>query len=89
MNVQFYSSVKSGATGGNSVFLNTEFFENISQSAREYLLAHEISHIRYRHMDRLFDRRREKKRDLNLWNLATDAVINANLQRDGIIIPKR
>lgn len=52
-------------------------------------------HIKFSHMDRVKDKNGNIK-DTQIWNIATDAIINANLEKDGfeikegyIIIPKK
>ena len=65
--------------------LNPNYFESLSENERIFIIAHEIMHIKFMHMFRLKDKD-GKKRDPDLWNIATDAIINANLERDGFTI---
>ena len=73
------------ATDGKNIFLDPNYFENLSENDRLFTIAHEIMHIKFMHMYRLTDKE-GKRRDPELWNIATDAIINANLERDGFTI---
>ena len=75
------------ATDGKNIYVDPNYFESLSENDRLFVIAHEIMHIKFMHMYRLTDKN-GAKRDLDLWNIATDAIINANLQRDGFIIKK-
>jgi len=73
------------ATDGKNIYIDPDYFEKLSEDERIFTLAHEVMHIKFMHMYRLKDKNGEK-RDLDLWNIATDAIINANLERDGFTI---
>lgn len=73
------------ATDGKNIYVDPEYFESLSENDRLFTIAHEIMHIKFMHIYRLTDKNGEK-RDLELWNIATDAIINANLERDGFTI---
>lgn len=75
------------ATDGKNIYVDPNYFQSLSETDKLFLIAHEILHIKFMHMYRLTDKE-GKKRDLELWNIATDAIINANLERDGFIIIK-
>lgn len=87
INIECNSNLKyhTAATDGNSVFVDPNYFSNLSEEDRMFLIAHEIMHIKYLHMLRLEDKN-GNKRDMDVWNIATDAIINANLERDGFTI---
>lgn len=80
-NLDFHTA----ATDGKDVFVDPTYFESLSEPDRDFLLAHEILHNKFLHMYRLKDKT-GKKRDMEIWNEACDAVINANLERDGFTI---
>ena len=67
-------------TDGKTVFYNTEFVEKLTEKQLVFVFAHEVCHIAFNHIER------SKGKNLKLWNIATDAVINAFLQKDGLEI---
>lgn len=73
------------ATDGKNIYVDPLYFESLSEDERLFLIAHEVMHVKFMHMYRLEDKD-GKTRELNLWNIATDAIINANLERDGFTI---
>ena len=81
-NTNFIESqiVDTAATDGKNIFYNPNFFKKISYDESVGVIAHEIYHIAFNHVER------RKDRDPVLWNLATDAVANANLRRDGLVL---
>ena len=74
------------ATDGKNIFFDPNYLASLSDDDRIFLLAHELMHIKFRHMFRLD--RGGKRKDREIWNYVTDAIINANLQRDGFTIMK-
>ena len=88
-NIEFKDDLPyhTAATDGKNIFVDPNYFESLNENDRLFLIAHEIMHIKFMHMYRLKDKD-GKKRDFNLWNIATDAIINANLERDGFTIQK-
>ena len=79
------SITSTAATDGKDVYFNPDFFETLSDEDRLFIIAHELMHIKFEHMFRMTDKKGEK-RDMYLWNIATDAIINANLEKDGFKI---
>lgn len=86
-NIEFKENLPyhTAATDGKNVYVDPNYFESLSENERIFTIAHEIMHIKFMHMFRLKDKD-GKKRDPDLWNIATDAIINANLERDGFTI---
>lgn len=86
-NIEFRDDLPfhTAATDGKNIYVDLNYFESLSEDDRLFTIAHEIMHIKFMHMYRLKDKD-GKKRNLNLWNIATDAIINANLERDGFTI---
>ena len=86
-NIEVKENLKyhTAATDGKNVYVDPNYFESLSENERIFTIAHEIMHIKFMHMFRLKDKD-GKKRDLEIWNTATDAIINANLERDGFTI---
>ena len=86
-NIEFKDNLPyhTAATDGKNVYVDPNYFESLSENDRLFTIAHVIMHIKFMHMYRLVDKD-GKKRDLKLWNKATDAIIDANLERDGFTI---
>lgn len=86
-NIEFKDNLKyhTAATDGKNIYVDPNYFESLSEDDRLFILAHEIMHIKFMHMLRLKDKN-GINRDLEVWNTATDAIINANLERDGFKI---
>lgn len=70
------------ATDGYRIYYNRTFCESISASDVQFVLAHEICHCIFGHIERLGDRNRE------LWNVATDLATNFMLGEFGMPVPK-
>ena len=86
-NIEFKDNLKyhTAATDGKNIYVDPNYFADLSENDRLFTIAHEIMHIKFMHMYRLKDKS-GVKRDPELWNIATDAIINANLERDGFTI---
>jgi len=86
-NIEFKDNLKyhTAATDGKNIYVDHNYFADLSENDRLFTIAHEIMHIKFMHMYRLKDKS-GVKRDPELWNIATDAIINANLKRDGFTI---
>jgi len=76
---------KTAATDGKDVFFDPDFLAKLDDDQRIFVAAHELMHKKFKHMFRLEDKN-GVKRDIDLFNEACDAVINANLERDGFTI---
>lgn len=74
-------TVKTVVTSGKNIYYNPDFIELITEEEQLFVFAHNISHIAFNHEFRC------KGRQKDLWDIATDAVINALLQKDGLSIP--
>lgn len=77
---------KTAATDGKNIYFDPNYLASLSEEDRLFLVAHELMHIKFKHALRLVDTKSGEKRDPQLWNVATDAIINANLERDGFTI---
>lgn len=86
-NIEFKDNLKyhTAATDGKNIYVDPNYFASLSENDRLFTIAHEIMHIKFMHMFRLKNKS-GVKRDPELWNIATDAIINANLERDGFTI---
>lgn len=69
-------------TDGNKVYYDPDFMSTLSEEEQTFIMAHEVCHVA---LDHIF---RSEGKDKELWNTATDAVINAYLQKDGLKMVK-
>lgn len=72
------TSIKTAATDGTTIYYNPGFVTSLTIEEQVFLFAHEVCHIAFNHI------KRSKDKNPKLWNIATDAVINAFLQNDGL-----
>jgi predicted metal-dependent peptidase len=61
------------ATDGRNFYYNSRFIEMLKPKEIEFLFGHEVLHCVYDHMNRRGDR------DAQLWNIADDYCVNADL----------
>lgn len=73
------------ATDGKNIYFDPDFLASLSDDEKLFIIAHELMHIKFEHMFRMLDKNGQM-RDPYVWNIATDAIINANLERDGFKI---
>lgn len=78
---------KTACTDGKDIFIDPDYFKGLDPDTRVSVLAHEMAHKRLKHMFRLEDARTGKRRDPQVWNWVTDAIINEELKKDGLPIP--
>ena len=65
-------------TDGETIYYNPEYLESLSVEEQTFIFAHEVCHIAFNHI------LRSEGKDPELWNIATDGVINQFLKRDGL-----
>ena len=70
--------ILTAGTDGETIYYNPEYLEGLSVEEQIFTFAHEVCHIAFNHILRSEDK------DPDLWNIATDAVINQFLKRDGL-----
>lgn len=75
--------VDTAATDGRCIYFNPDFFAGMSDDELKTVLAHEVMHVANMHMTRM------GARDRLLWNIATDARINADLVECGFKMPSK
>ena len=80
-NLQYHTA----ATDGKNIYFDPNYLASLNDDDKLFLVAHELMHVKFEHMYRMVDNNGQM-RDSVLWNIATDAIINANLQRDGFKI---
>ncbi len=71
-------NIPTAGTDGKVVYYNKKYLESLPLSQRQFALAHEYLHIYFNHT------KRSKGKNPMLWNVATDAVINAKLKEEGL-----
>lgn len=65
-------------TDGKVIYYNPEFINKLNENEQVFIWAHEICHIAFNHI------LRSDGKNQKVWNLATDAVINQFLKKDGL-----
>lgn len=75
------------STDGKNIYFDPNFLDSLSTNDKLFIIAHELMHVKFQHMFRLKNPDGTNK-DITLWNIATDAIINANLELDGFTIPQ-
>lgn len=73
-------AVGTAGTDGKNIYYNPNFIESITDDQQTFIFAHEICHIAFNHIFR------SEGKDKDLWNIATDSVVNAFLKQDGLPI---
>lgn len=63
------------ATDGRNFYYNSRFINMLNRGEIEFLFGHEVLHVVYDHMGRRNDR------DPQIWNIADDYAVNADLKR--------
>ena len=83
-NINFESKkeIKTVKTDGRTIYYDPEFLAGKNVDDQVYLIAHEICHVAFNHITRSIGK------NPKLWSLATDAVVNAFLEKDGFSISK-
>ena len=71
-------SVGTAGTDGKTIYYNPDFLEKLSTDEQTFIFAHEVCHIAFDHI------LRSEGKNPQIWNTATDAVINQFLKRDGL-----
>ena len=63
------------ATDGRKFYYNSRFVMMLKQKEVEFLVGHEVLHVVYDHLGR------RDNRDPEIWNIANDYTVNADLKR--------
>ena len=74
--------IPTAGTDGETIYYNPEYLEGLSVEEQTFVFAHEVCHIAFNHI------LRSEGKDPELWNIATDGVINQFLKRDGLKMAK-
>lgn len=75
------NAVERAATDGSVVYYNPDWFMGLTDEEKMFVYAHEVMHVKFNHIPRCMGR------DLDLWNIATDAVINQMLKSENMTMP--
>ncbi|MBP3635926.1 MAG: hypothetical protein J6J17_05730 [Bacilli bacterium] len=75
-------NIKTACTNNKVVYYNPNYMEKLSFMLQVSLLSHEYFHILNDHI------KRGRNKVHRVWNIATDAFINANLKKDGLPLGK-
>ena len=70
--------IQTAGTDGKIIYMNKDYLRTLEEDEQVFVLSHEICHIGLNHI------LRSKDKDPRLWNIATDAVINRHLVKDGL-----
>ena len=70
--------IQTAGTDGETIYYNPEYLEGLSVEEQTFIFAHEVCHIAFNHI------LRSEGKNLELWKIATDGVINQFLKRDGL-----
>lgn len=73
-------SIPTAGANLNTIYYNPDYLSSLSKDEQVFVFSHEVCHIAFNHI------LRSKEKDPYIWNIATDAVINAFLQNDGLKI---
>lgn len=72
------TDLPTAATDGKNIYYNPEFLSKLSTNQQTFIIGHEVLHVAFNHL------KRRKDKNPELWNIATDAVINAMLKDQGL-----
>lgn len=72
--------IETAGTDGKQILINVDFLKGLSDKQAMFLIAHEVMHCVYQHMNP----NRVESRDHKKWNVAGDHVINNQLIEDGV-----
>lgn len=73
--------ITTAATDGKYIYYNPDFIGTLKFDEKVFIMAHEAMHVFNNHIYRSAN-----KKDVYLWNIATDAVINQTLKEEGLPI---
>ncbi len=79
---EYCPTVPTAAINRITCKVNPEWFDSLNEEEQVGLLAHEIMHIALMHPTRI------GVRDLKLWNIAGDYLINFMLKKQGFVLPE-
>ena len=78
VNYKENKKISTAGTDGQTIYYNPDFLKKLKPDEQTFIFAHEVCHIAFDHI------RRSEGKDPEVWNTATDGVINQFLKRDGL-----
>lgn len=69
---------RTAATDGRRFYYNREFIKNLSRPELLFFMGHQVLHCVFDHLGR------RGKREKEIWDMATDLVINATLKKENM-----
>lgn len=78
--VLFDETIPSAATDGKVILFNPKFFEEMTFKNKVFVLSHEVLHMLFEHLDTA----KLTSKDPEIFNYATDSVVNATLKMANI-----
>ena len=70
--------IPTAGTDGKTIYYNPKYLEGLGRDEQTFIFAHQVCHIAFNHI------LRSEGKDPELWNIATDGVINQFLKKDGL-----
>lgn len=74
----YSNGMPTAGTDGDNIYYHPDALKDITDDEQVFLFAHEVCHIAFDHIFR------SEGKDMETWNIATDAVVNAFLSNDGL-----
>lgn len=74
------NNIPTAATDGKKIYYNAAFIDGLSVDVVQFVMAHELGHMMYEHVER------KGSRNHRLYNIAGDYVINLLLKDDGFVL---
>ena len=82
VNYKENNDIPTAATDGKNIYYNSKFLNGLDSDQQTFVFAHEVCHIAFDHITK------SEGKNPNIWNIATDGVINQLLKRDGLKMVK-
>lgn len=76
------NGLPTASVDGVTMRYHPDFIDGLTDDEQTFIFAHEIAHVALNHI------KRGQNKDPDTWNIAVDAVINANLVNDGLPLVK-
>ncbi len=74
-------------TDGENVCFNPDFMNKLNYDEKVAVTAHEVMHVAFNHIPRMKNRD-GKLKNISVWNIATDSVINEIIRNEGLNLPE-
>lgn len=80
VNCKDYNGNPTAGTNGSIIAYHPDFINSLTEAEQLFIIAHEVCHVAFDHI------KRSLGKDPEVWNIATDAVVNAFLKHDGLTL---